>query len=167
MVLGYPDLESILISYVKLAMGVTPDDAARVLYRIRSEADRLNIADALLHQYFADLGLAGPYAQFLGAIRHCKTIRNQYAHAVWDVRRDHLAFASLDEPARTKSGTSYVPFKAVLSDTLDKQLDFFAYTDDVARFLLKEAVFRTDRRKRHKQALPRALPLPKLHSHLN
>ncbi|MCB2046757.1 MAG: hypothetical protein KDE32_00865 [Novosphingobium sp.] len=165
LVLLYPDLESVLISYAELAIDISVDDAARLLYRMRSEADRLNIADAILHQYFKRVGLQGPYAQFLGAIRHCKAIRNQYAHAVWDMRDEYLAFASLDEPARTKEGTTYVPFAPIDLPTLEKQWDFFEYTDKVSRYLLKEAWFREDRRRRHHAILPKALPRPNLNSH--
>jgi hypothetical protein len=76
-----------------------------------------------------------------------------------------LAFASLDEPARTKEGTSYLSFHAIDISDIDQQVAFFDYTDDVSNYLLREARFRKDRRRRHNLTLPRALPLPRLHSH--
>lgn len=165
MVLLYPELESVLLNYVTLALDVSADDGVRLLYRTRSEADRLNIADAILHPFFSKMRLEGAYSQFLGAIRHCKTIRNQYAHAVWDVTEENtLRFASLDEPARTKEGETFVPFRPIDLSLLESQYAFFEYTNHMGWYVIAEAEFRMDRRKRHKVALPKPLPRPKLHS---
>ena len=45
------------------------------------------VADAPVRPLCQTHNLGGTYVQWLGAMRRCKAIRNQYAHCIWDFQR--------------------------------------------------------------------------------
>lgn len=163
-VIGYSELETDLIGLVSIALNIDLDDAVRLIYRARSESQRVNISDAALRPFFERIRLAGPYSQFLGAIKRCKDIRNNYAHSIWYTVRGQPAFVSLDDTSKGHGDAKPVHFKQVDLDLLTYQETFFAYTEQVAFYLKREARFRKDRRRRHATSLPRVMRPPKLHN---
>jgi hypothetical protein len=79
---GYGEIEFIL--------GLCADHALkgqhaglRALFRLRSESNRLEVADAILRPLASEIDLLPKYETALAAIKHCKKIRNQYAHCHW------------------------------------------------------------------------------------
>jgi hypothetical protein len=160
MLLGYADMESFILDLVGQALGGNANDAAPVLYRLRGAEDRLNIADALLKPFMAKIGIPGPYGQWLGAIRRCKAIRNQYAHCIWGPDGNNLAFADLQQAAET----GIIDFKRVELSLLQEQHRYFQFVMGMMFYLMAEARYRRDRRRRHKRKMPKSLPSPSLHS---
>jgi hypothetical protein len=164
LVLGYGEIELSLVSLVRESFGTDVDTAVRILFRARSESQRIEIADALVRPRMVQLKLQGQYSQALGALRHCKEIRNQYAHCIWQGSEHGLAFASLEEPAQSAGGVSMLKFKAITVALLKEQEKYLYYADDWLFWLMKEARFRRDRRRTHKISPPKALPPPKKHN---
>ena len=76
----------------------SPDEAFKAMFRVRSESARLQIANGLIAGPIAELGLASQYADAIGAARHCRNIRNQYAHCHWsNYENGNLFFVSLEK----------------------------------------------------------------------
>jgi len=163
--LAYGEIEANLLGHVKLAVGDL-DTALRLLYRVRSEAHRLDIADAVLRPFYSAIGLRNTYAQWFGAMKWCKKARNQYAHCLWDPRpRTDPAFANLELSASSAEGATMMKFHAVTLKLLKEQQKFFGYTEELMWHLQQEGTFRKDRRRtRRRTPKPKALPLPPLDS---
>src|SRR5262249_34360443 len=72
------------------------DATLKAMFRIRGETARINIGDALGHQFYDKLGLGADFEMAVRAMRYCLKIRNQYAHCNWDDDRlsGRLAFVT-------------------------------------------------------------------------
>lgn len=162
--LSYSHLEFMVVDLVGQAIGRDIDCAIRLLYRLRGANDRLQAADAVLRPFMNDLALGGPYGQWLGAMRKCRIIRNQFAHCGWMSRSGHLEFASLEECAQGTEGETTMHFNRIELKLLEQQLDYFEYAYDVLIYLTYEARYRRDRRRRHRNPLPKSREAPSLHS---
>ena len=66
--------------------------AIRTLFRVRGEDFRILIGDAIMRARYTDVGLEDAYNEMLGAIRYCKSIRNQYAHCHWLFEKNKGSF---------------------------------------------------------------------------
>lgn len=124
---GYGELE---FAFASCLATVIDDDqrALRVLFRIRSETQRIEIADALMRPAFEAVGLTDEYAEFIGAMRTCKNIRNQYAHCHWiSDEKAGLWFGDLDAPAKTATGPVSIIFQCIALPELRLQEAYFAY----------------------------------------
>jgi hypothetical protein len=167
--LGYTDLEFFMLDLV--AQAIAGDDdfstAARILYRLRGAHDRLNVADAIVRPFMEEIKLEGPYCQWLGAMRRCRVIRNQYAHCTWKAAEGRAWFADLEKAAQGVEGEAGLRFVPLDLPLLEEQFEFFRYTAQVIFYLMDETKFRRDRRRRHKSRLPKSLPVPNLHSPLD
>jgi len=116
----------------------------RAIFRAKGEETRINIADALIRSELIRIELGDQYEAMLGAIRHCKKIRNQYAHAHWTNAFDEhgLAFVNLEESAESKIGPTFVKPYDVDLNLLKKQEEYFQYTSRWLYFLIDEYDFR-------------------------
>lgn len=79
---GYTEIEFQLLMCV-VAVTEDVDSAVKALYRTRGESQRIEIADALCRQRIKALDMGGDYENAIGAMHHCKKIRNQYSHCHW------------------------------------------------------------------------------------
>lgn len=169
MLLGYSDLEFFMVDLVGQALG--EDDlntAARILYRLWGADARLQVADAIVRPFMTDIKLLGPYCQWLGAMRQCRKIRNQYAHCGWSKdAKGRLEIANLEAAGATIEGSASLEFLPLELGLLKQQQAFFGYTIDVTLYVMAEARFREDRRRKHRYRLPKSRALPKLHSPLD
>jgi hypothetical protein len=104
---GYGELELLL----GLAAGVSLGDewlGPKTIFRVRSEANRIQIADSLTRGSYEKAKLAPEYADMLGAMRHCLKIRNQFAHCHWaDHYEGGLFFTNLEDAASAAKGFEY------------------------------------------------------------
>jgi hypothetical protein len=164
LVLGYSELEVIMVYAMGPALNVHMADAVRMLFRTRSEANRLDIADAAMRPFFADHGQGDAFTRWVGAMRHCKNIRNQYAHAFWGRNRDGLFFNNLDAVAKTIGGPITMVEYGIDLPLLQEQERFFEYTSGCLAYLAVEARRLRDRRRRHRLSMPKAMLQPKLHN---
>jgi hypothetical protein len=167
MLLSYANLEALATDLVSYALGGRHEisKAARVLFRTRGANDRLQVADALLRPFAAELRLAGAYSQWLGAMRMCRILRNQYAHSAWSVDDNRLAFMSLEDAAKPSGGEAIVYYSPIDLPLLKEQEAYFDYAFKLMAYLAGEFRYRTDRRRtRYRHRLPKSRAAPKLHS---
>ena len=100
---GYSELELSMAQCVNVA-GNDPDTTFKALFRCRGELARIQIADALGRQKFGALGLGTQFEMTIGAMQHCRQIRNQFAHCTWwgDLN-GNLGFTNLEEIAASNA----------------------------------------------------------------
>lgn len=167
LLLGYGQIEIYMVGAVELATSLSMDDSVRLLYRLRSAQSRLDIADAMIRPFFIRIDLKGLYGNWLGAMRRCKLIRNQYAHCDWDARPDEPWIADLEATATSPEGTAFIQYHPIKLDLLKEQRAYFNYAEDLIYYLWKEGAYRLDKRRRHKVTIPKSLPAPSLDSRPN
>lgn len=131
LILAYGELEWTL----SLCLAAVLDDATwnerlnragRTLYRARGEEHRINVADALMRDRFKLAGLDPPYSEFIGDLRYCKRIRNQYAHCHWRVDENSLTLFSFEEGAKSNDDFTMQPYSLTLP-VLKAQEAFFSF----------------------------------------
>lgn len=134
-VVSYGELENLLTSLVGAVLS-DDDMAARMMFRIGGgSGTRIEVADAILSAKFQNGNLAGPYSEFIGALRYCKKIRNQFAHAQWIEDNGRLMFGSFEENAKSVVGELATYFKPIHLSLLQKQKEWFAYTSVLAHWV--------------------------------
>lgn len=125
---GYGELE--FLTYCAVSAAQQEDDVSfRVLFRLRNESQRIDIADAILFPSAEKNNIAGQYGHVIGALRHCRNIRNTYAHCHWQTPDGRLSYCDLQETAKTQSNTR-LQFVSAELDFLDEQLSYFTYCSD-------------------------------------
>lgn len=135
LVVGYGALEVDLM----WVLGATLEDkniATRVLFRNRGEEQRIAVADALIRPKFAALGYDDRWAATIDAMRHCKIIRNQYAHSIWfstrfedgKVQPEPIRFVALESAVQSSTPVEVQTWKAITVELLSKQEAFFINT---------------------------------------
>ena len=135
---GYTILEIGLLNCVQMGVGDF-DTVLKGLFRIRGEARRINVGAAFGRAAYQGLSLEAEFDEAIAAMRHCRLIRNQYAHCNWwDDNSGSLAFANLEDAAKDKA---LVPD---LLDLLPKHVDvpllqsqeaFYRYADDLLAYV--------------------------------
>ena len=102
LVAGYSKLEIGLMNCVHVALG----DFNRVfkaMFKERGETKRIDQAENLGREVYEALGLHVDFLTAIKAMRHCLTIRSQYAHWIWwDDKSGQLAFANAEDIAKVK-----------------------------------------------------------------
>jgi hypothetical protein len=134
MVAGYGELESDLFSCVASVLGAS-DLAARILFRVRSEAQRIDVADAILRPKLAEGDTAPIYADAIGRLRWCRSVRNQYAHCHWHDSGSTLEFYNMERVAQSSDGVPLVKFIPVDIILLEELEAFFFHTRSLLRHL--------------------------------
>ena len=132
---GYGELEFQLCTCLSLGLG-DEDTGVRVMFRLRSERGRLDVADALMRGPYAEAALETEYAEAIGAARGCLKLRNQYAHRHWVATRTGLWFTNLEDAATSSSGAlPRLPLRRLSVELLRDQEAYFAYAMDCLLFL--------------------------------
>jgi hypothetical protein len=170
LVIGYGEIEFLMIALVAEALGSKAGrgdigDATRIIYRLRGAESRLKVADAIIRPFMNKIRLGGQYGVWLGAMRRCRQIRNQYAHCHWREQAGRLHFMSLEDAADPEHGD--LIYRPIDLSLLKEQQAFFDYAIKVLLFLYDESRFRRDRRRKHRRRLPKSRVLPNLHSPLD
>ena len=99
---SYGELEFWMASCVGRA--IDDSTAFRTIFRMRNESQRIDAADALLYPKMKLLKLSGAYSHVIGAMRFCRTLRNQYSHCHWSPSDKHLLFFNMESTAFTSEG---------------------------------------------------------------
>jgi len=153
---GYADLEIGMLHCVSVVRDDF-DTALKVMFRDRGETRRVNIADALGRQHYASLKLETEFSMAIGAVRHCLSARNLYAHCNWyDDNSGQLAFVNLEELAKEKAlvaDLTSLDIRHTDVPTLQAVERFFVYTDALLIWVNYEG--------RHRAGKMKAQPLPK------
>jgi hypothetical protein len=162
MLLAYGEIEFLMVRILAAFFDHREDTSARVLFRVRSEGQRLDVADAILRPEMDKLKLSGKWGNAIGAARHCKEIRNQYAHCHWwhDEERD-LCFLSLDADAAKADGEMQVHFQPIDLKLIEQQHAYFQYTLDFLFFLDSEVRKMLGIETTHGFPEPKSIPQPR------
>jgi hypothetical protein len=153
---GYGELEFWMATCVATSLNDTAT-AFRTIFRLRNESQRIDVADALLYPVMKKHGLSGAYSHAVGAMRHCRTIRNQYSHCHWEpvTGAKRLSFFNLEAAAFTSNDDSpAVKTFDVDVPLLTEQVSYFEYCLDGYCYLVEQL-------KRLAGEEPRDCPTPK------
>jgi hypothetical protein len=125
---GYGELEFVVYECVKAAIGHS-SIAVRLMFRVRSEKTRLDLADAILRPICESNSLNTEYQEAMSAADYCRKVRNQYSHCHWLGDKDAgLFFSNIEPSAQKKSGEITMAFLHIDDALLQKQEAYFAQT---------------------------------------
>lgn len=128
LVVAYGELEHGLAFCIGDVLG-DDDQAGRILHRVRGEKSRIEVADAIIRPTYEKLNIQDAYNETLGAVRHCRAIRNQYAHSTWVKHKNDLYFGDFENGAQKRLGELKGSFAPISLSVLRGQLEYFTYTD--------------------------------------
>jgi hypothetical protein len=138
----------------------------RALYRIGGTTPRMEVADALAREIYAENGMGNAFADAIGALRICMSIRHQYAHCAWANggrgRNGGLYFADLSTSAEASTGWEH-HWRHVNVRLLKQQYDFFEYTYRLLMHIEMATIGRQKSRPLHSPKPPKQEP-PKMHN---
>jgi len=143
LIMAYGELEFATMDLVRATMGGSTEKAVKALYRLRSESNRLELADALLTPDLRDKSYGGYWNEAYSALKHCKNIRNQYAHGHFVADDGLLRFGDLDEASSSKNSLFKIRLRPVHLETLEAQLDFFHYSNHLLYWLADQVRLET------------------------
>lgn len=141
LVVGYGEIEYDLATCVEAVVGVgEPSRGFKAMYCSKGEDGRLKLADVLCRSSFAERGLGDGFAETLHGVRHCKKIRNQYAHSNWTTAKSAvgeihewseggLRLVLLEESAR-KAGPMIFELRTITLKLLNEQDAYFRNVRD-------------------------------------
>ena len=161
LLISYGELEYEWMTCLGTALGDLLT-AVRVMYRMRSEGNRVEIGDAILRPYYAKLSLGETYEQAFGALNRCKQIRNNFAHSHWADNDLGLFYTAMEDAAKPRVGDGLLSFSHIDEPLLKRQEELFHYCRDLLWYLNGEAEVKTGKKKNHPHRLPQVLSLPPL-----
>lgn len=163
MLAGYADLEIGLMHCVQVVRGDL-DSVLKAMFRSRGNIARIEVADALGRQYYAQLGIEIEFGRSIDAVRYCLRIRNKFAHCIWhDDNSGELAFVNLEEIAvgnavvRDLKGLTIQHADMSL---LQAQFGYFEYADRLITWVNFEGQFLSGKLKQKSNPLGPAPAAP-------
>jgi hypothetical protein len=166
MLTGYTNLEVGLFHCVEVALS-NFDTVFKKMFGQRSETRRIDTAASMGGPAYALLGLDADFAAAVEAMRHCLTIRNQYAHWVfWNDNSGELAFANLEDLAVLTTPVNDLMALGVFhvnAALVEEQEAFFDYVDRYLLWVNYEGRYRAGRMKALFPNKPTPLPVPPLY----
>jgi hypothetical protein len=164
LLVAYGEIEWAFAICLQRALDITASDATRILFRVKGEGARIDVCDAIARPAFAKIGLGGQWGNAIGAARHCKSIRNQYAHCHWRKFDDGvLRFLNLDNEAAAAEGPLVVKAIPLDLELLQRQRGFFIYTLDWLYYLEEEYSLRMGKSPGNAQVAPKSISRPPLY----
>lgn len=163
-VAGYGDLEYLLSHCLSTALGHRPS-VFRAFFRMRGEQQRLEVADALIRHHYEEIGLKDEYTEAPGAMRWCRTVRNQYAHCHWAVNKEgRILFTNMEYPAKKATGEITFRMYPVDKTLLFSQENYCYYTLAWLYFLEHELKKLRGTIPSHDAAKPQIIVQPQLYN---
>jgi hypothetical protein len=163
MVVAYGEIEFALLTCLCAVLNDQEmDTSARILFRVRGEAARIEVADAIIRPAFIKIGLGGKWTNAYGAARICKNIRNQYAHCHWLPRGEVMTFMNLDEDSRQAEGEIKITTRAIGAELVRSQQQYFEYCLDLLWFLESKYRKAVGLEATHDIPEPKSVPAPRL-----
>ena len=135
---GYGELE---FEFCNCVAAVLDDrqSAIRTLFRVRSEDSRILIGDGIMRSKYIAADLADGYGEMLGALKYCKSVRNQYAHCHWmHEPAKGLFFTKVADAAKAATGELKHTFFHVSAPLLNEQEQYFCYCEAWLLYLQSE-----------------------------
>lgn len=166
MLMSYGEIEFCLVSLVMHLYGGDATRATRILFRVNGEAARLAVADAIMRPELAKIGLDGNWNNAYGAAKHCKNIRNQYAHCHWqNYPKTGLCFMNLDALASSRGESITVTFEPIDLPLIQSQHQYFDHTLAMLYYLASEYQVKVGALPSHDLAWPKSIPAPPMSNH--
>jgi hypothetical protein len=162
MLISYGEIEFALLTCIGAVLNRDMDQALRILFRVPGEGPRVSVADAILRPAFTAIGLGPKWGNALGAVRACKSIRNQYAHCHWQIHQGQLAFMNLDEHAKSPEGDVQISYRHIDGPLIAEQLMFFENALQSLYWLEAEYQVKVGREASHTLSEPKSLSAPLL-----
>jgi hypothetical protein len=159
LLVGYGELEFDLMNCLSAAAGDRMT-AVRLIYRVRSEGARLDIADSLLRPYFDKLKLSKVYEEGYNSLFHCKSIRNKYAHSHWTSTQSGLFYTDFEKPAQTTVGDGMVTVHHVDLALLKQQEKYFEYCQKILLHLYDQTLLQSGKVPLGTDPMPKKLQKP-------
>lgn len=136
-ILAYGVLEVALLEAVSAALGGDIYTATRTIYRLKSESNKLEVADALVRPKMTALKLGPAWEDAYGAMKWCKGLRNTYAHSQWvSDPQGVLRFGDLDKAAKTSGEKCQINMRPLTATVLQKQFEYFTQADHLLLWAL-------------------------------
>lgn len=156
LVLGYSELDIMFCHVGGLALG-NKSVVMDALHKIQNEGTRIDVVSRLVRHVFSTPEKSAQFGETLGAIKFCKTVRNQYAHAKWGDDGNGLIFFN----AHDANWLNADPFawKATNLALLKEQEAYFEYTRKCLLALEWELSYPNDSR-----TFPPHMQQPKKHN---
>ena len=162
LILGYSELDLSFSYMCGIATGKRYE-LLNAVNKVRSEASRLDIADALAAPTFSSLGLKDEYASIKRSMLYCKDVRNQWAHSQWgDMEPYGLAFTRVDGDVFAQP-TTPLKWLSVTTDLLEKQEAYFEHTRNCI-LVTESNLIPLLAGKKAVRKFPREIPQPSRHS---
>lgn len=134
LIVSYGELEYQLSLLVGSVLGDN-NQGIRLLFRVKGEDTRIELTDAIVRPKLSQSGLSDIFNDTIGAIRLCKTIRNQFAHSHWFSDDDGLSYYDLDAASKVREGDISLFLKPISADVLKLQANWFLYTSELINYL--------------------------------
>lgn len=166
LVMAFGELEFAVMDLVRASMGGNTEKAVKSLYRLRSESNRLELADALLTPDLRSKPFGGHWNEAYSALKCCKRIRNQYAHGHFISDEGLLRFGDMDEASASKAEKFNIQMRPIHLETLKTQLAYFEYAHHLILWLADQVRLDSGQSRMIEQKVPkpRRVPPPKLDS---
>ena len=159
-ILAYGEIEFMIMDLVCAALKEDIRTALRTLFRLRSENNRLQVADAIARPWFVAQKLEGHYAEAITAARHCMAFRNQYAHCTWVSDPDgQLRFGNLEDAAKQTGTKSTIAMRPLTLDLLKRQYGYFSFAEHQLLWVTDE--YRLKTKQKRKLEPNQRIPKPK------
>ncbi|TGS86693.1 hypothetical protein EN817_17480 [Mesorhizobium sp. M3A.F.Ca.ET.174.01.1.1] len=136
MVIGYSELDICLCFIGGLAVG-EKWAVLDAIHTIENEGTRLDLVNRLVRHKMVERGFEAKFGEAIGALRFCKGLRNQYAHAQWVHHSGKLLFTNARDIPWKADGI--IRWKSTNLELLKQQEAYFEYTRKCLMWL--EAAF--------------------------
>lgn len=138
-ILAYGVLEVALLEAVSAVLGNDINMATRAIYRLKSESNRLEVADALVRPKMTAQKLGPAWEEAYGAMKWCKGVRNTYAHSQWvSDPAGILRFGDLDKAAKSSGEKCQINMRPLTAPILRKQFAYFTQADHLLLWALDQ-----------------------------
>jgi len=158
---GYGELEYAVAQCLGEVLG-SEDRSLKAIFRIRSEATKSYVADALMCSCFTAQNLSGEYLEARRAFDHCRSIRNRYAHCHWASDLKHGLFFTKLEDAAQGVGSFTPKWRRLNLEHLQAEHNYFSYAAACIWHLKYEFAVRIGKLASHSFPMPTIQPQPKL-----
>ena len=138
MVIAYGEIEFAIATILGSIHGQDANIATRILFRVKGESPRLEVADAIIRPVMENSGLVGKWDCAYGAAKYCKNIRNQYTHCHWWAEKELLMFLNFDRMAEKRVGVLTTNFEPIDLPLIERQHQYFDYCTRLLYFLHTE-----------------------------
>ncbi len=164
MLIGYGEIEFELASLIEAVYREQgPRLGLKTMFRLRSEGQRLDVADGLLRSRLSQDGYAKEYQQAYEAIKGSKQIRNTLSHTHWMIDYGKLAYYNLETSAKSQDDTDKLMVSIVDDALLLKQLAYFNYTRYCLIFLQQQYEYFDGMMGGNKLDMPKKMHRPPFH----